>query len=165
MSRNGHVFKAYPGLCKLLGRAVKAKSAILDGELVVLDAHGHPQLLPLLFRRAEPCFAAFDVLHLDGRDLRDVPLLERKRALRRILPRRSNCVLYVDHVRTKGCALFREVVPRDVEGIIAKPAASPYRMIAGRSPWTKIKNRAYTQTGGRHEFFEPRRRRRLLNSA
>src|SRR5206468_11940480 len=97
---------------------------------------------------------------LDGRDLRDLPLLERKRALRRILPRRGDAVRYVDHVRGRGVDLFRAVCELDLEGIVAKPAASPYRVNGSQPVWVKIKNASYTRAEGRWERFEPAARRR-----
>jgi len=83
VSRNGHTFKRFARLCDELSRAWKAEAAILDGELVCLDGDGRSQFNALLFRRAEPCFVAFDLLWLDGVDLRERPLRDRKRALRR----------------------------------------------------------------------------------
>jgi hypothetical protein len=64
-------------------------------------------------RRHGPfCFYAFDLLWLDGRDLRDRPLIERKSLLRRLFPRRLKSVLYVDHVAS-GTDLFRAICGRD----------------------------------------------------
>ena len=69
------------------------RNAILDGEVVCLDSDdGRPLFNALLHRRSEPCFVAFDCLWLDGRDLRRLPLIERKRVLRRIIPRRRPCL-------------------------------------------------------------------------
>ena len=62
---------------------------------------------------------AFDLLWLDGRDLRDRPLLERKAALRKLISRKPHAVLFVDHVTT-GTDLFRVICERDMEGIVAK---------------------------------------------
>ena len=58
---------------------------VLDGEVVCLDESGYPQFTDLLFHRAEPCFFAFDVLFLEGYDLRNNALIERKAELRRLL--------------------------------------------------------------------------------
>jgi len=74
------------------GRARGVRNAILDGEVVCLDHDGRPLFNPLLYRRSEPCFVAFDCLWLDGRDLRRLPLIERKRVLRRIVPRHRPCL-------------------------------------------------------------------------
>jgi bifunctional non-homologous end joining protein LigD len=53
--------------------------AVLDGEIVCLDSNGRPQFYDLLRRRSEPVFYAFDLLWLDGEDLRTRPLVDRKR--------------------------------------------------------------------------------------
>jgi bifunctional non-homologous end joining protein LigD len=74
-------------------------------------------------RRGPFCFYAFDLLWLDGRDLRDRPLFERKSLLRKLLPRPSRSVLYVDHV-ANGTELFRVICERDMEGIVAKRAGA-----------------------------------------
>jgi bifunctional non-homologous end joining protein LigD len=97
---------------------------------------------------------AFDLLCLDGRDLRRLALIERKRVLRRIVPRRPACVQYLPHVHRRGVDLFSEVVERDLEGVVAKLKQAPYGTVDGRSPWVKIKNRDYGQAVGRHEQFD-----------
>jgi bifunctional non-homologous end joining protein LigD len=70
ISRNGNEFKSFPDLALELPKEVSAESAILDGEIVCLDAAGRPQFRDLLFRRGEPRFVAFDLLWCDGQDLR-----------------------------------------------------------------------------------------------
>jgi bifunctional non-homologous end joining protein LigD len=72
-------------------------------------------------RRGPFCFYAFDLLWLDGNDLRARPLLERKTLLRKLLPRPSRSVLYVNHFAS-GTDLFRVICERDMEGALAKPA-------------------------------------------
>ncbi len=139
-----------------LAAALRGHDAIVDGEIVCLDQHGKARFKQLLYRRSEPCFAAFDCLWLDGRDLRELPLIERKRVLRRMMPGDAGRVLYVSHVEGRGVDLFRAVCEQDLEGIVAKLASAPY---ATEPPsWIKIKNLAYSQTIGRSELFENRRR-------
>jgi bifunctional non-homologous end joining protein LigD len=84
VSRNGHIFKSWPQLAEELAHAVRAHNAILDGEIVCLDSDGRSNFKHLLFRREWPFFYAFDLLACDGQNLRDLPLLERKRRLGRI---------------------------------------------------------------------------------
>jgi bifunctional non-homologous end joining protein LigD len=62
----------------------------------------------LLFRQRECVFFAFDLLFLNGEDLRGLPLIERKARLKRLLHRRRSRVLYVDHVEARGQAVLRE---------------------------------------------------------
>jgi bifunctional non-homologous end joining protein LigD len=155
VSRRGNVYKSWTALREQLGRDLGDHQAVLDGELVVLDADGRSLFYDLLRRRHPPIFVAFDLLFLDGEDLREIPLLERKRRLRALLPEESSSLLYAQHVIGAGRALFDQVCALDLEGIVAKLAAAPYR--ATQPPhWMKIKNPTYSQAEGRHEFFEPR---------
>jgi bifunctional non-homologous end joining protein LigD len=85
ISRTGHTFKQWPYLEVELAHAVRCDSAILDGEVVCLDNDGRSNFLKLLFRREWPFFCAFDLLKVDGRDLRNLPLIERKLCLKRIV--------------------------------------------------------------------------------
>ena len=60
----------------------------------------------LLFRRAWPYFLAFDVLSIDGQDLRALPLVERKRRLARIMPRIESRLMFLDAIRARGTRLY-----------------------------------------------------------
>jgi len=163
VSRNGITFKRFAPLASEIAVALAGvKNAILDGEVVRLDDDGRPLFNALLYRRGAPCFVAFDILGLDGRDLRGLPLIERKRVLRRIVPRHRLAVQYLPHVPRRGVDLFTEVVQRDLEGIVAKLRQAPYGLVNGRSPWIKIKNREYTQAVGRQEQFHGFRGERRL---
>jgi bifunctional non-homologous end joining protein LigD len=61
--------------------AIRARRALLDGEIVCLRPDGLSDFYALMFRREQPYFYAFDLLEMDGEDLRQRPLLERKRRL------------------------------------------------------------------------------------
>jgi len=87
VSRRGRVFKRWPQLERELAHTVQAKSAVLDGEVVCLRPDGSSDFNALMFRRDWPYFIAFDLLILDGRDLRGEPLRARKHILRRLVPR------------------------------------------------------------------------------
>jgi bifunctional non-homologous end joining protein LigD len=122
VSRNGNRFASFTDLEFFL----KAKSAVLDGEIVCLDENEHSQFNELLFRRGTPQFCAFDLLWLNGRDLRDLPLIERKRSLSKLIPSGYDSVLYVDHIEGEGERLFEVVCERDLEGIVAEHRLSRY---------------------------------------
>jgi len=126
VSRNNHAFKTFVSLCEALAAAAGHHDMILDGEIVALDAAGRAQFYPLLYRRAEPHYYAFDCMWLDGRDLRRLPLLERKRILLGLVPHQPSRLLYVDHIAARGMDLFREVCQQDLEGIVAKRQDSVY---------------------------------------
>jgi bifunctional non-homologous end joining protein LigD len=156
VSRNGHTFKHWPYLNVELAHAIRCDSAILDGEIVCLDNDGRPNFHKLLFRREWPHFCAFDALMLNRRDLRMLPLIERKARLKAIMPRVQSRIRYVDHIAGSGSVFYRAVCDHDVEGIVAKWRYGTYQT-AGRTSWLKIKNPDYSQAEGRHELFEKRR--------
>jgi bifunctional non-homologous end joining protein LigD len=93
---------------------------------VCLDHNGRPRFYDLMFQRADPVYAAFDLLWLNGEDLRQIPLAARKRKLQRLIPKNSADVLYVDHVESNGGGLYDQVCQHGLEGIVAKPKGSPY---------------------------------------
>ena len=85
------------------GAGLRARSAILDGEIVLLDRHGKTQFRELLFRRGESRFYAFDLLWCDA-DLRNLPLIDRKFRLRSVVPQRGERLLfYALTAGTLGC--------------------------------------------------------------
>ncbi len=125
---------------------------------MVLGQDGRTLFNSLMFARGTPYFYAFDLLYLDGVDLRELPLVERKKRLKKVVPDPPSRLLYLDHVEGQGEELFRLVCEQDLEGIVAKPKESPYPTGRGKS-WIKVKNPVYTQAAGRRELFEPRLRR------
>ena len=119
-------------LPELAGLAVRvaARSAILDGELVVVDAAGRADAAELARRLAgdagrPAAFLAFDLLHLDGRSLLSQPLVRRREALRRVL-RPGDEVVAVPAIATEGVALFEAAVAQGIAGILARQRSSPY---------------------------------------
>ena len=109
---------------------VAARSAILDGELVVVDASGRADAAALEARLAgaagrPAAFLAFDLLHLDGRSLLSQPLVKRREALRRVL-RPGDEVVAVPAIATEGRALYDAAVAQGIAGILARQRMSPY---------------------------------------
>lgn len=120
--------------------ALPAAEAVLDGEIVALE--GDRTSFALLQRpgsTATPLLFAFDVLHLDGDDLRDRPLVARKKLLRTVVKStRGGFVRRVDHVEGDATALLGAACTEGWEGLIAKRLESLYR--PGRSSdWLKLK--------------------------
>lgn len=101
-SRRKHRLTGHTELRNALVNEVNAESVILDGELCVPDHLGRSVFADLMKRRNQARYFAFDLLSLNGEDLRQLPLVERKRKLKRILPSRSAYVLYVDHAKGAG---------------------------------------------------------------
>jgi ATP-dependent DNA ligase len=93
---------------------------------------------------------------LNGRDVRALPLLERKGRLRAVMPRVESRVLYLDHVAERGVELYEAACRRDLERVVAKWTRGAYQCDAATS-WLKIKNPAYSQMDGRRDLFEARR--------
>jgi bifunctional non-homologous end joining protein LigD len=155
-SRNGNQFKSFQSLSLALPLECRAKSAVLDGEIVCLDRKGHAQFEKLMFRRGEPRFVAFDCLYSEGENLRYLPLSERKHRLRGIVPDSRGRLLYCDHVEGMGEPLFQLACERDLEGIIAKRRFDPY-LLDGSASWFKIRNPNYSQWIGREKLFNRER--------
>ncbi|HSJ30719.1 MAG TPA: DNA ligase D [Longimicrobiales bacterium] len=123
--------------------ALGVRDSVWDGELAVELANGATSFQALQNALTDPTrgtlrFFLFDVLRHSGSDVRRRPLLERKELLRAALPEAGGVLRYSDHVRGEGPAFFRAACELDLEGIISKRAAAPYR--AGRgSDWLKVK--------------------------
>jgi bifunctional non-homologous end joining protein LigD len=119
-------------LPELAGTAVRvtARSAILDGELVVVDIDGRADAAALQRRfdgrSGRPvAFLAFDLLHLDGSSLLGLPLVKRRELLRRTL-RPGDEVVAVPAIATEGRALFDAIVAQGLAGMMARQRQGPY---------------------------------------
>src|SRR5881397_266866 len=155
ISRNGNVFRGFAELATWIAEHLRVESAVLDGEIACLDERGRPNFRDLLFRRRQCIFIAFDLLYLNGKDLRVLPLIERKVMLKKLLRRKRSRILYLDHVEAAGRLLFEEIVKMDLEGIVCKRKDSPYKVTEKPSPyWIKVKNPRYSQAEGREELFD-----------
>jgi len=142
----------YPEL-QDLPKHVKAHSAILDGEIVILEG-GKPNFEKLQERehiddenvieiRASllpATYIVFDILYVDGQDVTQKPLWERKQILSQTV-REDTHIVVADYVEKEGKLYFEEAVKKHLEGIIAKERNSPY-LIGERSHyWLKIKKK------------------------
>jgi bifunctional non-homologous end joining protein LigD len=153
-SKRGNVLKQFEELCYWVKDELRVREVILDGEVVALDPEGRQDFRALLARRGNLHYAAFDVLWLNGKDLRELSLTRRKRALERVIPATSTVLSRVFAVESRGRDLFAAAERLDLEGIVAKRKADAY---APGTVWLKIRNRAYTQMEGRGELFHPRK--------
>jgi bifunctional non-homologous end joining protein LigD len=133
-----------PSLARELGR-LSVESAILDGEVVVLDKDGQSSFANLQAAFDEGAshpltYFLFDLLHLNGHNLRQQPLAERKLLLSQMLDSmpEHEIVRYGQHIETEGAAIFAEACRMGAEGIVSKRSDSAY--LSGRSKsWIKIK--------------------------
>jgi bifunctional non-homologous end joining protein LigD len=109
VSRNLKHFKSFDHLKKSLDK-LPVQNAILDGEVVCLDSNGISQFNELMSRRGKPVFYAFDLLWLNGDDLRSLPLIERKRRLHDLVQRgRCHEIIYAQHIEDQGIGFFEEM--------------------------------------------------------
>ena len=126
----------------LEARKLKVRSALIDGEAVVIDAEGRSSFQALQNAlKGDPAsidFYAFDLLELDGEDLTRLPLLERKKKLEEILPAKSPILRYSDHIQGRGEELLNRFCEAGLEGVISKLADSDY-VGARDGSWLKIK--------------------------
>ncbi len=151
VSRRGtKLDKQFAAVATALGQSVKADTAIIDGEVVALDDNGNPSFQhlqnltgfgtkPALKGMPTPNlnFFAFDLLYLNGYDLRKAALIDRRQLLISILLP-SEIVRYSEHFIGKGDELLQAVRAKGLEGIIAKQAQSRYESKRSAS-WIKIK--------------------------
>ena len=155
ISHNNNVMTRFEALAGEVAAALNIDEAILDGEIITADETGRPVFLDLLRGTRRPCYIAFDLLWLNGIDLRSLPLSERRRALRAILPKSSPIVSEPLAVEGRGRELFELMCAHDLEGIVAKRLGDPYDP---RAKWLKIKNPDYSQKDGRGDLFNGERR-------
>jgi len=133
---------------------IEAKEAIVDGEVVALDEAGRPDFSLLQERISERrigstggsptagplVYQVFDLLHLDGRSLLNVPLEDRKRLLRSVI-RETSRVRFAAHVEGEGEAFMEAARQRGLEGVVAKLRRSRYEPGRRTPAWIKIKIR------------------------
>jgi bifunctional non-homologous end joining protein LigD len=140
--------------------------AVLDGEIVVVDDRGHPDFQMLQdyqkSGRGHLLYYVFDLLHFEGHDLTNLPLLRRKELLKKILPSAPN-IKFSDHIGEEGVLFFQVVKEKGIEGIIAKHSQSAYRMGRRSRQWLKVKTHL-TQEGVIAGFTQPRGSRKSFGA-
>jgi bifunctional non-homologous end joining protein LigD len=152
-SRNlNDITARYPEL-RAIGRALGSHEAVLDGEVVAFDEHGRPsfqrlqsrmhlasdRLVRQKMRDVPVVYVAFDLLHLDGRSLMDLPYTERRAALDRLALEGPSWQTPADF-RGDGRALLELSRARGLEGVVAKRLDSRYEPGRRGDAWIKVKN-------------------------
>jgi bifunctional non-homologous end joining protein LigD len=146
-----------PALQKIKG------SCVIDGELCALDAHGRSRfqfLQNALNRKAKLLYVAFDALFVGSKDIRERPLLERKKILKALFPRDS-LLRYSEHVAQFGTREFAKAQRAHEEGVVAKRAAGLYYSGKRTREWLKFKAVheqevvivGYTEPRGSRKYF------------
>jgi bifunctional non-homologous end joining protein LigD len=115
--------------------------AILDAEVVYVGSDGAADFDMLHSRRKDfaAIACAFDLLMLNGADLRRKPYLERKAALKKVLRHTSGGIQYVEHVEGDGADMFEAICKLGLEGMVSKRLTSAYRSGPSKA-WIKVKN-------------------------
>jgi bifunctional non-homologous end joining protein LigD len=138
--------------------------AVLDGEIVALDENGHSRFQFLQNWMSDQQgtlrYYVFDILWLDGYDLTEVPLIDRKKILKQIIPS-SDAICYSDHVEKNGIKFFEAASQRGLEGIIAKKKNATYEADTRSKNWLKIKTAlrqeavvvGFTEPAGSRSYF------------
>jgi bifunctional non-homologous end joining protein LigD len=145
----------YPEIAASAKTAIQCEnSVVLDGEIVVLDSEGVPDFqrhqkrmnvdakkdIEALSKSAPATYFVFDILHLDGRNLKQLEFMERRAILAKVLKVRSSRMRISDHIDEWGKAVFENSVNMKLEGVVGKEKHSKY-LEGVRSPsWVKIKS-------------------------
>ncbi|MFL5511581.1 MAG: hypothetical protein ACJ8CN_04000 [Gemmatimonadales bacterium] len=153
-SKRGNLMTRFAGLARQLAAELGARELILDGEIVALDDEGRIDFWGLMRGQGTLAYAAFDLLWLNGQDLRSRSLQRRKRRLDRLIPASVGALNRIPCFSGEGRELFEAACRLDLEGIVAKRKDDCY---APDTAWYKIKNSTYTQAEGRAELFERQR--------
>jgi len=151
-SRRDIPLQRFRGLWDRVAEVLEGREVILDGEIVSLNRQGKPVFENLIRGRGYVAYAAFDLLWLDGRDLRDRPLVERKERLAGLLPEDTGPLYKILAIEEHGRALFGAIRKMDLEGVVAKRLDGRYRL---GTTWYKIRNPSYSQNLPRGELFHP----------
>ncbi|HVI16602.1 MAG TPA: DNA ligase [Pseudolabrys sp.] len=142
ITRHGNDFTARFPLVASAVEALPARSCLIDGEAIVCDENGLAvfELIRGHGSKTSAVLCAFDLLELDGKDLRRRPIEERKGLLAKLLhDSDSDRIVLNKHYEEDGAVVFREACSLGCEGIVSKRLGSIYRR--GRSPlWLKVKN-------------------------
>jgi bifunctional non-homologous end joining protein LigD len=142
ITRNGHDLSHRSPFIGLAVAALPVRSCLIDGEAIVCDDDGLAvfELIRGHGTLASAVHCAFDLLELDGEDLRREPIEVRKQALAKLLRGAHSSIVLNEHFEGDGAVIYKHACALGCEGIVSKRLGSPYR--SGRSgDWIKIKNR------------------------
>jgi bifunctional non-homologous end joining protein LigD len=141
ITRNGFDFTArYPLIVEALSSLPEA-SCVIDGEAIAVDMEGLSVFELLRYRRhdRDVTLCAFDLIEVEGWNLRKEPLEERKALLGKLLQRRHRGITINETYAGDGAVIYQHACTLGCEGIVSKRVGSPYR--AGRNDdWVKVKN-------------------------
>jgi bifunctional non-homologous end joining protein LigD len=142
-TRNGYNFAdRFPKIVEAIV-SLPVQSCFIDGEAIVVDESGLSVFELIRYRQHDHAavLCAFDLIELNGKDMRGSPIEERKHALANLLFRERNGIAFNQHYDGDGAMIYKQACAMGCEGIVSKRRGSTYR--SGRvSDWLKIKNPA-----------------------
>jgi bifunctional non-homologous end joining protein LigD len=147
-SRRGILFNdRFPRIAEAVG-ALPVRDALIDGEAVTFRPDGHSDFAALRTKEGgeRASFVAFDLLDLEGDDLRDRPLEERREALARLLHGAAG-IRFSEALSAEGALVFAHACKLGLEGIVSKRAGSRYRSGTSRN-WLKVLNPEFQRREG-----------------
>jgi bifunctional non-homologous end joining protein LigD len=145
VSRNGNdLTQRFASVAKELAKALRTPDAVVDGEVVALDAQGKASFSAMQQGSVRLAYEVFDLLEADGEPVVDLPLTERRSRLEKLVAR--NPVVQISGSFDDGAALLEAAREQGLEGVMAKRSASRYQEGRRNRDWLKIK------THGRQEF-------------
>ncbi|MDG4904560.1 MULTISPECIES: RNA ligase family protein [unclassified Mesorhizobium] len=169
-SRHGHDWSQRYWPIVAAAEKLPAKAFILDGEMIAPEPDGRPNFhrmhSRMVWNAEQLAFVAFDILHLDGQDLRSLPLMERKAKLWNLIKPAKGIIQYGDHVEGNGAAFFEAVEQMALEGMVSKRRERPYRSgKCRRLQASGHRTRAWEACCGDHGARWPICRHRVHNAA
>lgn len=154
-SRNGKsITHRYPEIIENVNSVLKCnESVVLDGEIIVLNKEGIPDFqmhqkrmnvesqrdIEFLSNNMAATYFAFDIIYIDGRDVQDLKLIDRRKILNSVIAHSSKRIRISEYIEEKGIALFKSALEKRLEGIVAKHKQSKYQQAIRSSAWLKIK--------------------------
>lgn len=154
-SRNGKsITHRYPEIIENVNSVLKCnESVVLDGEIIVLNKEGIPDFqmhqkrmnvesqrdIEFLSNNMAATYFAFDIIYIDGRDVQDLKLIDRRKILNSVIAHSSKRIRISEYIEEKGIALFKSALEKRLEGIVAKDKQSKYQQGIRSSAWLKIK--------------------------
>jgi ATP-dependent DNA ligase len=160
-TRNGYNFAdRFPKIVEAIA-SLPVRSCFIDGEAIVVDETGLSvfELLRYRLRDQAALLCAFDLIDLNGNDLRRTSIEDRKGFLAKLLSHPLEGIAFNQHFACDGAILFKHACALGCEGIVSKRLGSPY--CSGRvDHWLKIKNPAAPAVRREAEDWDGRRRRR-----